>query len=225
MGVDLDYLGRGLRLRNQYDVRTLRNDSRQVVEAQRQLVDSNHDFGITEINGSHGVANDQSSRVLLVDVDAVLEIQDDPIRLVQAGVQLELGLVTREVEARSAQPIARRMLPSGHGAFRPRVSTGGGTGPERRSLDSRRDHEWHGALVIDPHPRVLEAKTDESGAGRALDRISVQGSDLRDHLDLEAASVRDLHDDVQIGADIFARSTRFASARYRHSDLLRPAVQ
>ncbi len=80
-------------LGNENQVRVFRHDGIEILEPERQLVDSHHALGAHEIHAAEGVPDQEPRRILVVGMDRVLEIENDCVRLMDAGIEHELGLV------------------------------------------------------------------------------------------------------------------------------------
>ena len=115
----------------------LGHDRVQVLEPERELVDPHHPLGAAEVDRAERVAHEEPRGVLLGGVHRVLEVEDDAVGLVQAGVDHELGLVAREVEPRAAAAGPRRRGGSGAAAAGAGVALRSPT-PARRTAASRR---------------------------------------------------------------------------------------
>ena len=74
------------------------NDIFQVFNSPFTLVDSHHAFGSIEIDGAEGIAHEEAGFEFLFRRYRILQVEDDPVGVVDTGIDHECRAVAREVK-------------------------------------------------------------------------------------------------------------------------------
>jgi hypothetical protein len=157
-------------------------------EAARKLVDADHELRGAEVKGAEHVPDQHERGVLLRRGDRVFEVEDDAVRLVDAGVEHELGLVARQVEPGTAPPVPSARLSGVIPQLRQELGdiTVRVRAPNR-GLCPGHEHDGKCALVLDLDVRVFDTKRLELPAQQGLVLLVVEEADFALQSQLDAA--------------------------------------
>jgi len=89
--VHFSHLLRFLGLRKQNQVRTFTHNFREIFQAHRQLINSDHAFARSKIDCSQSIPNQDTSRVLLAPMHRVLQVENYGIRPCSAALMKYFG--------------------------------------------------------------------------------------------------------------------------------------
>ncbi len=163
---------------------------------------------------AQGVAHHHAGGVLLRRRHRILQVEDHAVGPVQPGVDVELGLVARQVEAAAAQAVADGGLGgpgTGLGQQRGRRRD---ACPAHGALQPRGDHEGQRPLVLHRHQRVGHAQGAAARLDLGDDAVAVHGAHLALELDPHAQVVPQFDPDPAVGADLRPALARLSGLRH-----------
>ena len=177
------------------------HDPFEILEALLTLVDPHHTLGPVEIHHAQSVANQDPGSVFFGGSDGVLQIEDHPVRSMQAGVDIELGFVSGQVESAAAQAIALTAVGALVAHRQQKFSGDFGTGAARGGFQAGSQGERQGALVLHTDPGVFHSERAATLLDQSAYPLAEHAGYLALQIDGHTARIPDLHFDPAVGPD------------------------
>src|SRR5664279_6330072 len=130
----------------------------------------------------------------------------------QSGVDEVLGFIAGKIEPRAPQTVTLRRRPERHRFWQRRLARCE-PGAAHGGFNASSDHERQRTFIHNLDQRVLDAKRAQHVAHLLPDDVAVIQFDARaqDHLNSAAGAL--FEDNVQVGANVVARTSRLAPSR------------